>query len=125
MSTALAVHALVAQVSDLTTQLQQLKTKTENPSAVPPADHTARYVEPRLPPPAVYSEESTVAFVITLLSGRAALWGTAVWEQKHQCCSSFQSFSEELNKVFDRAVSGREAAQFFPSALPRTARCIP
>ncbi|KAL0147984.1 hypothetical protein M9458_056711 [Cirrhinus mrigala] len=143
VATGLAVHALVAQVSDLTTQFQQLKTESAqqptalNPPAVPPADHTARYVEPRLPPPAVYSgepqlcrsflakcslhialqpssfptEEAKVAFVITLLSGRAALWGTAVWGQKHQCCSSFQSFSEELKKVFDRAVSGREAAR--------------
>jgi hypothetical protein len=49
--------------------------------------------------------------MITLLAGRAALWGTTVWEQKHHCCSSFQSFSEELKKVFDRASSGREAAR--------------
>ncbi|KAL0170658.1 hypothetical protein M9458_035254, partial [Cirrhinus mrigala] len=143
MEDSLAVHALVAQVLDLTTQFQQLKTDSAqqptalNPPAVPPVDHTARYVEPRLPPPAVYSgepqlcrsflakcslhialqpssfptEESKVAFVITLLYGRAALWGTAIWEQKHQCCSSFQSFSEELKKVFDRAVSGREVAR--------------
>ncbi len=107
------------------------------PPTVPSVDYISRRAEPRLPPPAVYSgepllcrsflatcslhialqpssfptEESKVAFVITLLTGRAALWGTTVWEQKHQCCSSFQSFSEELKKVFDRAASGREAAR--------------
>lgn len=51
-----------------------------------------------------------MAFVITLLSGRAALWGTALWEQKHNSCSLFQSFSEEYKKVFDRAASGRKVA---------------
>ncbi len=58
------------------------------------------------------TEESKIAFIITLLSGRASLWGTNVWEQKLPCCTSFQSFSEEIRKVFDRAASGREAARF-------------
>ncbi len=75
-------------------------------------DYLSRRAEPRLPPPTVYSgepllcrsflatcslhialqpssfptEDSKVAFVITLLTGRAALWGTTVWEQKHHCC---------------------------------------
>ncbi len=52
-----------------------------------------------------------MAFVITLLSERAASWGTTVWEQRLPCCVSFRSFSEELKKVFDRAASVREAAQ--------------
>uniref|UniRef100_A0A9J7ZZV9 Retrotransposon gag domain-containing protein n=1 Tax=Cyprinus carpio carpio TaxID=630221 RepID=A0A9J7ZZV9_CYPCA len=57
------------------------------------------------------TKESKVAFVVTLLSGRSDLWGTTVWEQGHHCCSSFQLFSEELRKVFDRAASGREAVR--------------
>ncbi len=56
------------------------------------------------------TEESKVALVLTLLSGQAALWGTAVWENKHPCCSSFHTLSEEMRQVFDRAVAGREAA---------------
>ncbi len=52
-----------------------------------------------------------MAFVLTLLSGRAALWGTAVWENRHPCCSSFHALSEEMRRVFDRAVVGREAAR--------------
>ncbi len=55
-----------------------------------------------------------ITFVITLLSGRVVLWGTAVWDQKHLCCSSFNSFMEELKKVFDRAVLGREVARVLP-----------
>ncbi len=43
--------------------------------------------------------------------GRAALWGTAVWENHHPCCSSFHALSEEMRRVFDRAVVGREAAR--------------
>ncbi len=98
-----------------------------NPPAVPDASRTIHSAEPRLPPPTVYSgephlcrpflakcslyfplqpssfptEESKIAFAFTLLSGRAALWGTTVWDNKHQCFSSFQAFSSELRKVFD------------------------
>ncbi|KAI2643080.1 Retrotransposon-derived protein PEG10 [Labeo rohita] len=131
MATGCAVQALVSQVAELTTQLQQLKVETAStqqpsrPDPPVPVDQTARSAEPRLPPPAFYSgepqlcrsflakcslyislqpssfptEESKVAFVITLLSGWAASWGTTVWEQKLPCCASFQSFSEELKKV--------------------------
>ncbi|KAI2666212.1 Transposon Tf2-6 polyprotein [Labeo rohita] len=62
MATGRAVQALVAQVSELTTQLQQLKVETastQQPSTSdPPApvDQAARSAEPRLPPPAFYSE---------------------------------------------------------------------
>ncbi len=139
-----AVQALVAQVSGLTAQLQQMRTEVAAsptlpvPLPVPSIPvHADRHVEPRLPPPASYSgephfcrpslakcslffalqplafptEQSKMALVITLLSGRAGLWGTAVWENKHPCCLSFQAFSDELKKVFDRAVAGREAAR--------------
>ncbi len=143
MATGRAVQALVTQVSELTTQFQQLKTETASlqhpPAPNPPAsvDQIVHSTEPRLPPPAFYSgepqlcrsflakcslyislqpssfptEDSKVAFIITLLSGRAASWGTTVWEQKLPCCASFRSFSEELKKVFDHAASGREAAR--------------
>lgn len=138
MATGRAVQALVTQVSELTTQLQQLRNETGSIQYPPaPVDQIARSAEPRLPPPAFYSgepqlcrsflakcslyislqpssfptEESKVAFIITLLSGRAASWGTTVWEQRLPCCASFRSFSDELRKVFDRAASGREAAR--------------
>jgi hypothetical protein len=52
-----------------------------------------------------------VAFVLTLLTGRAALWGTAVWENQDPCCASFSALTAEMKRVFDRAVSGREAAR--------------
>ncbi len=146
-----AIQTLVSQVSQLTTQLQRLQTEPEqrptasNSPAPTIPDQAARFIEPRLPPPAFYSgepqlcssflakcslyislqpssfptEESKIAFVITLLSGRAALWGTTVWEQKLPCCTSFQSFSEEIRKVFDRAASGRDAARFLAGRSER------
>ncbi len=57
------------------------------------------------------TEVSRVALVLTLLSGRAALWGTAVWENRHPCCSSFHSLSQEMRRVFDsRAGRARGSA---------------
>lgn len=93
--------------------------------------------EPRLPPPSPYAgepqlcrafltkcslfftlqpstyatEQSKVALVMTLLTGKASLWGTAVWENKHPCVASFQALADEMRQVFDRAVTGREAAR--------------
>ncbi len=130
------VSELTTQLQRLQSEPEQ-RTTAANPPAPTIPDQAGRVIEPRLPPPAFYSgepqqcrsflakcslyislqpssfptEESKIAFIITLLSGRAALWGTTVWEQKLPCCTSFQSFSEEIRKVFDRAASGREAAR--------------
>ncbi len=108
--------------------------------ATPPPDQDGtinRHAEPRLNPPAPYSgepntcrsflsqcsltfslqpscfptERSKVAFIITLLVGQAREWGTAMWDNEQDCCSSFDSFSEELRKVFDRSAQGTEAAR--------------
>ncbi len=101
------------------------------------AGGTARHAEPRLNPPAPYSGEpnscrsflsqcslifalqpscfptelSRVANVIALLVGQAREWGTAMWDADQACCESFEAFSEELRKVFDRSAQGIEAAR--------------
>ncbi len=138
-NTGRAVQALVAQVSELTQQFQHLRVPTAPPtppvSSTPP--ETLFQSEPRLPVPESYSgepsfcrafltrcsmhfslqprtfnnEQTKVAFVLMLLTGRAALWGTAVWENQDPCCASFQALSGEMRRVFDRAVAGREAAR--------------
>ncbi|KAI2649857.1 Retrotransposon-derived protein PEG10 [Labeo rohita] len=128
LNTGRAVQALVAQVSELTLQLQQLRSPTAPPTppSPPQLTNTEHLPEPRLPTPEPYAgepklcrafltkcsmffslqprtfatESSKVALVLTLLSGRAALWGTAVW-----------ALSDEMKRVFDRAVVGREAAR--------------
>ncbi len=139
LNTGRAVQALVAQVSELTTQVQLLRSPAAPPTppSFPITGNNSPQHEPRLPAPERYAgdsnlcrafltkcflffslqpltfatEASKVALVLKLLSGKAALWGTAVWENCHPCCSSFRSLSQEMRRVFDRALVGREAAR--------------
>ncbi|MGL5500114.1 MAG: DUF4939 domain-containing protein, partial [Plesiomonas shigelloides] len=139
LNTGRAVQALVTQVSELTQQVQRLSIPAVPPTPpVPPTSpERGPLTEPRLPVPESYAgepnfcrafltrcslhfslqprtfvtEESKVAFVLTLLKGRAALWGTAVWENKDHCCDSFLALGAEMKRVFDRAVAGKEAAR--------------
>ncbi len=55
-------------------------------------------------------EESQVAFVITLLKGRARDWATAMWDARAPFCATFQDFRAEMIKLFDRSAQGDEAA---------------
>lgn len=64
-----------------------------------------------LQPSSFPTKETKVAFLINLLTGKAALRGTTAWEKKLPCCQSFKSFSEELRTVFDQAASGRKASR--------------
>lgn len=59
MATGHAVEALVAQVSEVTAQLWQLRTETAGapPSVSLPLERVDQHMEPRLPPPAHYSSE--------------------------------------------------------------------
>lgn len=138
-TTGRAVQALVTQVSELSQQLQLLRNPAAPPTPpIPPTPpEPGVQPEPRLPVPQSYAgepnfcrafltrcsmhfslqprtferEESKVAFVLTLLTGQAALWGTAVWENKDPCCTSFQALAAEMKRVFDRAVAGKDAAR--------------
>lgn len=56
------------------------------------------------------TEESRVAFVITLLKGRARDWATAVWDARAAFCATFDDFRNEMTKLFDRSAHGDEAA---------------
>ena len=64
-----------------------------------------------LQPSAFPTERSRVAYIISLLTGRARAWGTAEWERDLPVCASVSSFSTELRNVFDHETPGREAAQ--------------
>ena len=57
------------------------------------------------------TEEARVAYVISNLTGRALLWGTAEWERRTSACASFQAFSEELRKVFGLGAFRSDAAR--------------
>ncbi|RXN09553.1 Pol poly [Labeo rohita] len=129
-----AVEGLSAQVTELTNQLQSLRAE---PTVRPPRFHS----EPRINNPPCYSGQPTqcrafltqcevffslqpatyaadrakVAFVISLLSGRARDWGAAVWEMEAVFCEHFSLFKEEMIKVFDRSVYGQEASRLLSS----------
>lgn len=63
-----------------------------------------------LQPPRYATEETRIAFIITLLTGRAREWGTAVWDARASCCQKFKDFRAEMLKLFDRSVQGDAAA---------------
>ncbi len=136
LNTGRAVQALVAQVSELTIQLQLLRSPAAPPTPpiLPVPGNNNPQHEPRLPTPEVYAGDPNLcrafltkcsllfslqpqtfateaSLVLTLLLGKAALWGTAVWENCHPCCSSFRSLSQEMRRVFDRALVRCEAAR--------------
>ncbi len=125
------------QLNQLVERFDRLHTSPSVATSPPDQDGTInRHAEPRLNPPAPYSGEpntcrsflsqcsltfslqpscfptegSKVAFIITLLVGQAREWGTAMWDNGPDCCSSFDSFSEELRKVFDRSARGTKVA---------------
>ncbi|KAI2657484.1 Retrovirus-related Pol polyprotein from transposon 17.6 [Labeo rohita] len=60
-----------------------------------------------LQPTTFATEAAKVAFVITLLTGKAREWGTTVREKQAPYCATFEL---EMIKVFDCSVAGEETA---------------
>lgn len=62
--------------------------------------------------PATYStDRSRIAYVLSLLTGSARDWGSAVWEAQSPLCHSYPAFSQEMKKVFDHPIRGHEAGR--------------
>ncbi|KAJ0055221.1 hypothetical protein NL108_012724 [Boleophthalmus pectinirostris] len=57
------------------------------------------------------SDKSRIAFVISLLTDKASQWATAAWESNSDIFRSFSAFSNEMKKLFDHPVKGKEAAK--------------
>ncbi|XP_029303854.1 uncharacterized protein LOC115018779 [Cottoperca gobio] len=55
------------------------------------------------------SERSRIAYIITLLTGKARSWATAVWEQQGPSCNGYRAFTDEMRRVFDHPVGGKDA----------------
>lgn len=134
-TTAQEVDALNARVAELLTRVDDLQREAANRGPVLRAV-TPLEPEPHANNPPVYdgdsnacqaflsqcslvfslqprryaTEEAKVAFVLTLLSGRAREWGIAVWRSRAPCCTSFVAFRQEMAKLFDRSAQGDEAA---------------
>lgn len=139
-----AMENLAAQVTDLNSRVHYLHREQ-------PRSPTAHYpVEPRVNNPPCYSGEPTecrafltqcevvfslqhstyaedhakVEFIISLLSGHACDWATALWESGAACCERFELFKKEMAKVFDRSVYGREASRLL-AVLSQGKRSVP
>uniref|UniRef100_A0A8C6U8R8 Retrotransposon gag domain-containing protein n=1 Tax=Neogobius melanostomus TaxID=47308 RepID=A0A8C6U8R8_9GOBI len=57
------------------------------------------------------ADKSRISFVLSLLGGKASQWATAVWEANSPICWSYRDFSDEMRKIFDHPVRGKEAAK--------------
>ena len=52
-----------------------------------------------LQPFSLPSALSKIAYLLTLMSGRALAWATAVWEQQSAVCFSLEEFVAEVKNV--------------------------
>ncbi|KAL0185442.1 hypothetical protein M9458_021139, partial [Cirrhinus mrigala] len=129
------VEGLNTQVADLMLQVTELWQAVGSGGLSSPAIH-GNFPEPHANSPPLYNgdpnscrsflaqcalvfplqahryaaEEARIAFVLTLLTGRAREWGVAVWENQASCCHSFRAFREEMTALFNRSARGDEAA---------------
>ncbi|KAK3545027.1 hypothetical protein QTP86_033228, partial [Hemibagrus guttatus] len=61
--------------------------------------------------PNVYREEMTkCTFLLSLLTGRALDWASAVWDHNPQVKTSFSYFSGLIRKVFEYPAGGRDVS---------------
>lgn len=148
-----AMTEMSRQLAEVTQRLKQLQPHPPMVPSTPGLPDTEvatpHRSEPRLNPPAPYSgepnscrsflsqcsltfslqpscfltEKSKVAFVIMHLAGLAREWGTAMWDNEYDCCSSYKVFLAELRKVFDRSAPATEVARAL-SLLQQGARSV-
>ena len=136
----MAKHSqLLSDVMTYVPQIFDRLSAVQAAAAVPLPDpqKSAPLVEPRLPPPQRFSgdpsacggfliqcsltfelqpslfpsDRAKIAYIITLLSGKALSWATAVWNAQSHCCSGYSAFEEEFKQVFDHPISGQEASK--------------
>ncbi len=62
--------------------------------------------------PHMYASDcSRICYLIGLLTEAARAWGAVVWEKSSAVCFSYGAFTQEMCKVFDHPVRGKDAAQ--------------
>ncbi|KAL0150314.1 hypothetical protein M9458_054422 [Cirrhinus mrigala] len=119
-STLMAHQHQLDRLTDLTGQLVQA---LQGLQLTPPKhatardatrDHTTtggagvcRYQQPHL----YLTDEAKIAFVCSLLSGRALDWATAVWRLDQPTFPSFQAFLQRFKEVFQPSSESGEAGE--------------
>lgn len=61
--------------------------------------------------------------MVSLLTGRAREWGTAIWDSQADCCDQYVLFKEEMVRVFARSAYSREASRLL-AALHQGKRTV-
>ena len=56
------------------------------------------------------SDQAKIAYFIGLLWGDALKWASAVWEKQASLAFTYVSFCNELKKVFDHPINGKDAS---------------
>ncbi|KAK3515731.1 hypothetical protein QTP70_030176, partial [Hemibagrus guttatus] len=64
-----------------------------------------------LQPSSFPSDRAKLAYVITLLSGKALTWATLLWAVQSTFCSSFSAFEGEFRRVLDHPISSQEESK--------------
>ncbi len=57
------------------------------------------------------TNDSHIAFVCSLLTGRAMEWATAVWSDNHSAFPTFTAFIQQFKEVFEHPAGGKEAGE--------------
>ncbi|KAM4595746.1 uncharacterized protein V3H82_003139 [Fundulus diaphanus] len=64
-----------------------------------------------LQPSSYPTDRSRIAYVISLLTGKARLWGAAEWQNDSRISDSYYEFSRELVRVFSPVLPCRESSR--------------
>lgn len=65
----------------------------------------------QLHPSSFPSEESKVAYITTLMSSKALVWATALWEKDLAICHNASEFMDQVQAVFGHPTNQRESAK--------------
>ncbi len=57
------------------------------------------------------TDDSRVAFICSLLTGKALEWATAMWQGNRMSFPSYDHFIRQFRDVFERSASGKEAGE--------------
>ncbi|XP_057683966.1 retrotransposon-derived protein PEG10 [Corythoichthys intestinalis] len=134
-----SIQAQLTPLPQARTAPSPLRHPTASPSHTPVANpaSSATGREPHVPAPAPYDgnlgtcraflvqcslvfeqqpsmyqgDRAKIAYLIGSMRGTALDWASSIWEQGSPLCTSYSRFTEEMRKIFDHPVRGREAAK--------------